>query len=219
MLAPLVVAACVRSQVALTAADGRCASLASWQACYPRRVVRCYSDRDLALAVRGTRWQRVWPTLRPVERADVWRYLHVWRHGGVYADSDAYCVRPLPARALVVGIDARPPSEAEAARVHIRYPAQYAQWVFAAAAPRHPALKAVLDDIYAAWLRGGPHTTLNFTGPGAFTRALLPLWPPDRALPQEAFACNGYGGAPGLCQSSGVLVRHSFAGSWKHEMR
>jgi len=218
MLEVLALFACVSrlghregTSIALTDRDGHCASEASWRACYPGSTVRCYTDADIAEAVRGTRWERVWPTLRPVERADVWRYLHVWRHGGIYADADAFCVRPLPNRALTVGIEAMPHSVAEARRVRIVYPVQYVQWVFAAAKPEHPALMAALNTVYGAWERKTTRDTLNFTGPGAFTRAIAPFV--TDALPQEAFACNGYGGVG--CGGAGVLVRHAFRSSWR----
>ena len=198
-------------QIAITDATGVCASAQSWRACYPMHNVRCYTDADVSEAVQGTRWAEVWPSLRPVERADVWRYLHVWRHGGIYADADAFCVRPLPMLPLTVGIEATPRDRLEAERVHIVYPVQYVQWVFAAEAPRHPALAAVLNDIYASWARGDTSNTLQFTGPAAFTRSIASFV--QHPLPQVAFACNGYGGPP--CSAEGVYVRHEFRGSWK----
>ena len=37
----------------------------------------------------------VYQTLRPVEKADLWRYLVILERGGVYADVDTICHTPL----------------------------------------------------------------------------------------------------------------------------
>lgn len=196
---------------------GRCDSAASWRACYPAAQHVCASDAALRRFVLGTRWASVWPRLRPVERADVYRYLAIHRWGGIYSDCDNFCVRPLPlpgpsaGHALLVGRELRPGVPFGDDFV----PGQLVQWVFGSANPHHPALQAVLDAIYAQAQSGGAAPpTLAFTGPFAFTRAVRPC-PGVLVLPQEAFACNGYGSRDPGCRSPAVLTHHRFDGSWR----
>lgn len=195
----------------------RCDSRESWLRCYPSAEYVCASDASLRAFVAGTRWAPIWPRLHPVERADVYRYLAIHRWGGIYSDCDNFCVRPLPlpgpsaGHALVVGRELRP--GVPFGRDFVA--GQLVQWVFASANPYHPALQAVLDAIYArAHGDGGPPSTLAFTGPFAFTRAIQKC-PGIIVLPQEAFACNGYGSRDPGCHSQTVLTRHRFDGSWR----
>ncbi len=116
-------------------------------------------------------------------RADLFRLAAVYFDGGVWADADVECRRPLgewldpppgdeddaataaAARASSDGRNA-PRAWADCGLVvgleHAR--AFFAQWTFAAA-PGHPALAAALVE--------GPDFALHATGPGAFTAGVL----------------------------------------------
>jgi mannosyltransferase OCH1-like enzyme len=37
-----------------------------------------------------------------VERSDLWRYVVMCRHGGVYTDADTLCVRPIQVRCFLL---------------------------------------------------------------------------------------------------------------------
>ena len=72
----------------------------TWKALHPRWQYRLWTDEDnRGLVARHYPW--FLPTYdalpRGIMRADAVRYLYMHRHGGVYADLDTVCVRPLDA--------------------------------------------------------------------------------------------------------------------------
>lgn len=220
LLLPLV-ALQVLVRVIQTSQDGTSATQASWQHCYPQAVVKCFSDHDITDLLASTRWQHVWHRLTGVQQADVFRYWYLYWHGGIYADTDAACHRPLPPSvlqkyALVVGLESFVTDAALADYVKMLPGGQYVQWTFAAA-PRQPVLKGLLDFIYdrvPAQRNDDEAFTLHVTGPWAFSRAVKQdiANPRLMVLPQVAFACNGYSSPP--CNGE-HYVQHHFAGSWR----
>jgi hypothetical protein len=99
-----------------------------------------------------------------VMRADAWRYMVLYIHGGLYADADTRCLTPIdawwaPRRcAVVIG---------QENDVH------FTQWTLAAAAPRHPLFAAVLEVLFRRMLEPidtrNEHFVHHVTGPAAFT--------------------------------------------------
>jgi mannosyltransferase OCH1-like enzyme len=76
-------------------------SLASWARANPDYAVVMYDDSDLRdyLSSHLRDAEALYAALKtPVERADLWRYVVMCRHGGVYADADTLCVRPVQVR-------------------------------------------------------------------------------------------------------------------------
>jgi hypothetical protein len=102
-----------------------------------------------------------------VMRADIWRIMVVYIHGGIYADLDTVCnvqidkwMPQLRDKKLIVNAEHE---------VHIQ------QWTFAAE-PRHPALKHTLDLIKEGLENpdyNDPHFVHVLTGPKAFTVGIL----------------------------------------------
>ena len=101
--------------------------------------------------------------------------------GGVYADVDTECRRPLddiikPRDTMIVGW------ENEFAALEIALHRNYArtrqvlQWVFAAA-PGHPAWREICDhiaqNVYTQFSQNTNRDTLERTGPGVFTDYVL----------------------------------------------
>ena len=78
---------------------GRAAALrASWAALNPGWTVRLYTDTHAAafVAAEFPQYLSAYYALpKPAGRADLFRVLVLLRRGGVYADADAACVRPL----------------------------------------------------------------------------------------------------------------------------
>jgi len=71
---------------------------ASWAAANPGWEMRLWDDAECREFVRTEfpEYQRAYEALpHNVERADFFRYMVVLRHGGVYADVDVECRRPL----------------------------------------------------------------------------------------------------------------------------
>ena len=79
--------------------SGRAAALrASWTALNPGWTVRLYTDTHAAafVAAEFPQYLSAYYALpKPAGRADLFRVLVLLRRGGVYADADAACVRPL----------------------------------------------------------------------------------------------------------------------------
>ena len=204
-----------------TSRSGKSAYKDSWRRCYADVRYTCFNDSQVYDEIRDTRWQGVWSRLTGVQQADVFRYYYMYHHGGIYADTDVECTRPMPANILsrynlVIGLESFITDHKLAAHVQMVVGGQYVQWTIAAA-PKHPVLKDVLDSIYASVPARADHGidfTLGFTGPYAWTHAVRRhLMDPDlHVLPQVAFACNGYSSSD--CTGS-EYVRHHWDGSWR----
>lgn len=102
-----------------------------------------------------------------VMRADMWRYAVLYVFGGVYADIDAVCLRPIeawltPGASAVIGLE---------------NDTDTCQWAFACA-PRHPVVEATLRRIVRlAVAEGGVDTTFEHfvhrhTGPSIWRRGV-----------------------------------------------
>lgn len=62
-----------------------------------------YDDRDLQdyLSTHLKDGGALYAALKtPVERADLWRYVVMCAHGGIYTDADTLCIRPVQVRVL-----------------------------------------------------------------------------------------------------------------------
>jgi len=171
------------------------AALGSWEALNPGWEVRRYSDaaRDAFVAAEFPQYFAVFAALpEPAARGDLFRLLVLLRRGGVYADADARCVRPLeqllrPEDTLVAGWENSFESRREAAsRAYVRT-RQVLNWAIAAA-PGHPALAAAAEEAVARARQlpaqlaaaraardaaGYNRAVLEATGPGVLTDALL----------------------------------------------
>lgn len=121
-----------------------------------------------------------------VMKADLWRYMVLYAHGGIYADADTRCVSD--PRALV---------SPSSYLVVVPEPAglpYFCQWVFAAS-PRSPVMRWVLAEALRRLQRAGPikprsfaenpHLIHELTGPAMFTDAVRAFWA-SRGLPALA---------------------------------
>ncbi|GGF04143.1 hypothetical protein GCM10011383_14020 [Hymenobacter cavernae] len=136
-------------------------------------------------------------------RADLFRYLLLYKHGGVYLDIKSACTRPLdevltPEDRYLLAHWRNKPGEIHAEfgtskEVSHIAGGEYQQW-HVIAAPGHPFLKAVIEtvlqniDKYRPWLHGtGGIGVLRLTGPLAYTLAIHPLLPtaPHRVVDNE----------------------------------
>lgn len=131
-----------------------------------------------------------------VMRADVWRYLVLYVYGGVYADVDAVCMRPverwferfwkMPWRAAAERRSSWPDlgygrqTWATTAIVigleDYKHDSFFCQWTIASR-PGHPVLRTVLDLVERRALRGpvdtsNKHFVHHYTGPAVWTEAI-----------------------------------------------
>ena len=110
------------------------------------------------------------------------RYLVILRYGGVYADIDVKCQKPLealirPTDTMVVGWEVEAPTDEAALAMGLVRRRQVHQMFFAAA-PGHPALREVCNDIAAGMAPAFNHNetrtgTLERYGQGIWTDAVL----------------------------------------------
>lgn len=148
-------------------------------------------------------------------RADLFRYLAVYRLGGVYLDIKSRFSRPIDAvlsgdEGFVVSYWSNRPGERyEGYGLHHPIPGspcgEIQQW-HVIAAPAHPFLRAVIEavltgiDAYRPWRsETGKLGVLKLTGPVAYTRAITPLLGhhPCRIVPNEAALSLDYSVIPG----------------------
>lgn len=198
----------------------------SWLRHHPGWEHRLYDDDDCrALAESAGRpWSGLYSSLpTPIQRADLFRYLVVHQLGGVYADIDMECRRPIDAllqgAECVLSIEAHL-TERRRRLLGYREPRQLANCVFAAA-PGNAFLGHVLARIEAL----GPSDVStdvdveDSTGPRMLTRVFEGLSRADqgriRVLPQVLLV------PPSLPYPLERWVapysRHHFAGTWKRD--
>lgn len=145
------------------------AAVGSWKSMNPSWEHRYMDDEaaaEFVLAEYGEEWHRIF-TGCPigVMKADLWRYLVVYRHGGVYADLDTVCKAPID-----LWLD--PDAKMLVATEHANH---LCQWTFAAE-PGHPVLKSVLDTVFAGFQNpdySNPDFVHILTGPDVWTRGIF----------------------------------------------
>jgi hypothetical protein len=159
----------------------------------------------------------------------------ILKFGGVYADVDVECRKPLdgvvlPTDTMIVGWEAEVPTDEDALKLTYTRRRQILQWFFAAA-PGHPVLRKICDSIaanvYTRFSDDANRDTLERTGPGIWTDSVLEYalqHPPSpretwsvRILPRIAFGMHdlGFEGMPP--SDPLVVIIHHFLGSWKVE--
>ncbi|KIY98196.1 Initiation-specific alpha-1,6-mannosyltransferase [Monoraphidium neglectum] len=173
-------------------------SLASWARSNPDYAILMYDDRDLqdylTAYLQGA--AQLYQSLKtPVERSDLWRYAVMCNHGGIYADADTLCIRPVQEWNRENGHDAevffgvedifrRDPSSGGAGwgLDQGRFGVQFEQWVLATA-PRHPVYcgvpqlisERVAAEARSPTLRSAEDnwSILHRTGPHVWTDSVL----------------------------------------------
>jgi hypothetical protein len=158
---------------------------------------RLYDDNDIARFIESNYGPRVLDYYNRLNekygaaRADLFRYLLMYRHGGVYLDIKASLDRPLDSVLLPQDVYLlsrwrnRKGEQFEGWGIHSRLRQigrqEFQQWHIIAA-PGHPFLKAVIEtvlrniDSYSpAWDDTGRNGVLGLTGPIAYTLAITPL--------------------------------------------
>jgi hypothetical protein len=104
-------------------------------------------------------------------RADIARACIIWKYGGLYADLDFICIRPMPLFDQDFIIFTEP--DAHNALLGIDYPYLVMMGLFYASIPHHPVIHDVLIDIRddPTWCKG-PYANLCLAGPVRWTRVM-----------------------------------------------
>jgi mannosyltransferase OCH1-like enzyme len=140
----------------------------TWRDLNPDYEYRYMDDTQAAefvLNEYGQEWYDLFVGLPVgVMRGDLWRYMVIYKYGGVYSDLDTECLKPISTwmqddKEFIVC----PETDHD-----------FVQWTFAATA-QHPILKSVLDLIKDRLLNpeyGSPHFVHNHTGPAIWTAGI-----------------------------------------------
>lgn len=172
-------------QFVFCTSNGEAALPPSWHLLNPKFVIHHFNDAEVETFVQKHRPQLfpAFKNLQPVERADLFRYLVLYVHGGVYTDMDTTCKVPIgkwasefgytgtmDAADFIIGVEFK-----KGPRSVPDLPFQLLQWTIASA-PKNPILDKVLDhclsriqEITEAKEIG----VLLRTGPWAWTQAIL----------------------------------------------
>lgn len=208
----------------------------TFRRCHPDWEYRFWDDEaclDLVRRDYPARLDLYLGLRNPAERADLFRYLVLHRFGGLYADIDCECRRPLDflgdtdAFVVATELDTRSPRVMALYRSDL--PRLYCQWAFLSV-PDHPILTRLIESIAQtgpANLHPDPMVqVLKRTGPHAFTRAVLAHLDAADAGPVRILPASWFGAA----DSANVLrftlsflfpewrrrvyIRHHFEMSW-----
>jgi hypothetical protein len=177
---------------------------------------RLYDDDDIKhfiLDAYGTDILAYFNRINPrygAAKADLFRYLLLYKCGGVYLDIKSTFTKPIDQvlkpddRYLLAKWSNKPGEKREGwgkpKELEMIPGGEFQQWHIVAT-PGHPFLKAVIErvlhniDCYKPWLHGtGGNGVLRLTGPIAYTLAIHPLLPshPHRLVNDEAELCLEY---------------------------
>jgi mannosyltransferase OCH1-like enzyme len=198
----------------------------SWQRRHPDWDCRLYDDTDCRRLVAEN-----YPALLPlyeayptnVQRADLFRYLAVHLHGGVYADVDMECLKPLgpllDRQTCVLGIEA---VFGDYLRRRLGYhePYQVANCIFAAE-PGHPFFSLLIDRLPIVDINAPVSHSMveDTTGPRFLTRLFQEQhdrFPDIRLLPQIHWIPPLRPAWPNFFPFNiHIYCKHHFAGTWK----
>ena len=173
------------------------------------------------------------------QKADLFRYLAIFHHGGIYADTDTWCLVPIEdyldmdSNMLQACLEMTPQLysagiENYTKEYHI--PIQYLQWTFAAP-PKHPLLwkaasiiKSNIEKFSSEQLKDYSEIlkfTLGLTGPFLFSQLVqhslaTEKLPTVTILPQLTWGYNPWHQKEiNPVNDTRVKILHLYGGSWK----
>jgi len=152
----------------------------TWKDLNPECQYKLWNDTEINKLCETASPDLLWPIwegLKPIQRADVFRYLVLYHEGGYYADVDVSCKKPIREYKVPEGANMLAGYEfghrfPEWQRKQIKFARgeQFQQW-FIASAPGNPILMRILQLIRQrfTWKM---ENTLELTGPGVFSDAV-----------------------------------------------
>jgi mannosyltransferase OCH1-like enzyme len=151
----------------------------TWKEKNPNWEYKYSTDKDcqdFILSTYGNEYLQIYNNIPPGQiKADFWRYLVVYEHGGLYADVDTVCLEPIEEwvdldKELVVTSNSYPELGGEVLE----------QWCFAAA-PKSIILKSVIDKMISLIkLKNYKSIDVSETGPLMWTGAIKEQMPNDK---------------------------------------
>jgi mannosyltransferase OCH1-like enzyme len=141
----------------------------TWKILNPEYEYRYMDDSQAAqfiLEEYGQEWHDLFVGLPVgVMRGDLWRYMIIYKYGGIYTDLDTECLNPINTWL----------NEEYEMIVCPETNLHFCQWTFAASAG-NPILKSVLDTIKEKLINptyGSPHFVHTHTGPAVWTEGIM----------------------------------------------
>lgn len=141
----------------------------TWKTLNPEYEYRYMDDSQAAqfiLEEYGQEWHDLFVGLPVgVMRGDLWRYMIIYKYGGIYTDLDTECLNPINTWL----------NEEYEMIVCPETNLHFCQWTFAASAG-NPILKSVLDTIKEKLINptyGSPHFVHTHTGPAVWTEGIM----------------------------------------------
>ena len=194
-----------------------------WRRHNPGMTYRLFDDEDCAALVRDVfpcHFEQYQALPFPVMRADVFRYAVIYRDGGLYADIDMECTRPVAA--LLSGTGTVLATEArmtERRRRELGYPRPYqiANCIFAGPAGA-PFFKAAVDRamaLCAARASIDRGDIEDLTGPRMLTRLFYEAPRPDIAVLRQIALMAPLHYPDIWPLNANVHARHHCFGGWK----
>lgn len=195
---------------------------ASWKRLNSDIEYRFYDDEACAAFVRAEfpAYASLYEAMpHAVERADFFRYLVLYCFGGLYADVDMECVRPLDRFFALAGavfsIEAHITADRQR-RLGYAQPYQIANCIFAAP-PGHPFLLSIIQRV-AQIARTSPHPLSeveDLTGPRMLTRLIYETQPADVGMLHQTYWLPSLSYPDVYPLNRNIYTRHHFWGSWK----
>ena len=197
----------------------------SWLTLNPDFEHRFYDDDECIDFVRhnAPQFLRIYQGLpTAIQRADLFRYLVVYLTGGMWADIDMECLRPiaplLAANRMILSVETKL-TRVRQRELGYRGRVQLANCIFAAA-PQHWFLGRLLDSIRCYQPTEPPtdEEVESSTGPRLLTRQFYELQPESRddvsvlAQVRMMAPCRYPNCWP---VNTNIYSRHHFLGSWK----
>lgn len=195
----------------------------SWKRLNPSCDYRFYDDADCLALVR-TDYPRLIDLYESLPlsilRADLFRYLAVYRFGGIYADVDMECLQPfdsfLSAGGAVFSIEAQTTSVRQR-ELQYREPFQIANCIFASEAG-HPFIRLIIDravQLISLQPSIKPDAVEDVTGPRMLTRLFYETTPPAVRVLQQIYWLPYRIYPRAFPFNINMYARHHFIGSWK----
>ena len=184
----------------------------SWIKLNPEFVFCFYTDRDINKFIRKNypEYEELWNSLVNIEKVDVFRYLILYKYGGVYVDMDCECLKPIGPlldlfpNSLITGYE-------------YENPVQYLQWFIACPKGFKTIIELVNEVNYRSYFKYLKSfiCTENklvywFTGPEMYTEVLKCTKESLAILNKGRLGCYD----TRLIDVNSYLIHH-FVGSWK----
>jgi mannosyltransferase OCH1-like enzyme len=156
------------------------AAKATWVEKNPERLYFLYDDKDIEnyiishWSAENKDMYEFYKNLPVgVMKADLWRYLILATHGGVYSDIDSECLKPIHAWEEEQKLSA---SSGNILMIALENDEHFCQWTIYAT-KEHPIMKHVCQYILDSYLEKGidksdPNFVHATTGPGIWTEAI-----------------------------------------------